>query len=174
MKYKINLLSEKKESPVDRIIYFSLNYLKYILVVTQIVVIFVFFYKFKVDQEIIDLKEAVDQKKEIIEISQSLLKEAETAEIKITNIKPILQKQSILLDQLNYVLSIFPEQIFLTKFNINDNKITLIGFGPDPRIVHQFYSKLQKDKRFKQINLISLKKTNIGYEFNLILGQFKI
>ncbi len=172
MKYRINLLIEKKESFLDRVIYFSLNYLRYILVITQIVVIFVFFYKFKVDQEIIDLKEAVDQKKEIVEISRPLLKEAEAAEFKIKEIKPIIKKQTAFLNQLNYLLSVFPESAYLTKFTIKDDQIFLEGYSEDARLIKQFYLRLQKDKKFKNISLETLKKTEFGYDFLISLSQF--
>ena len=65
MKYKINLITRRKEKVVDKVIYFVMNYLRYILVITQIIVIGVFFYRFKIDQEMVDLQEAVQQKKEI-------------------------------------------------------------------------------------------------------------
>jgi len=172
MKFQINLLSEKNDSTIDRVIYFSLNYLRYILVITQIVVIFVFFYKFKVDQEIIDLKEAVDQKKEIIEISRPLLKEAEAAEFKINKIKPLLKEQSGLLNQFNYLLSNFPQSLFLTKYRVNGNQTTLEGYTQDARVIRQFYAWLQKNKKFKEINLNSLKKTDYGYEFVFVFNDF--
>jgi len=173
MKYKINLLTEKKDSVPDRIIYFSLNYLRYILVITQIVVIFVFFYKFKVDQEIIDLKEAADQKKEIIEVSQSLLKDAAAAEFKINQIKPIIDKQSHLIEEINYLLSVFPEPIFLSKMIIDEDKISMGGSSSNVLVIKQFYQKLLKDKKFTQVNLVNLKKAEINYEFTLILSQYK-
>ncbi|PJB87766.1 hypothetical protein CO083_05355, partial [Candidatus Roizmanbacteria bacterium CG_4_9_14_0_8_um_filter_34_12] len=64
MKYKINLLLPKEKNWLDKVIYFGLNYLRYILVITQTVIIMVFFYRFKIDQEIVDLKDAVKQKQE--------------------------------------------------------------------------------------------------------------
>ncbi len=172
MKYKINLLSKKKESLVDRIIYFSLNYLRYILVITQIFVIFVFFYRFKVDQEIIDLKDAVAQKKEIVNISQSLLKEATAMELKVNQIKPILQKQNYALDELNYILSIFPESVYVGKMSINDKEIVLDSFTDNSTIIKIFYQRLLKEKKFKQINLINLKKNETDYTFSLILSEY--
>ena len=172
MKYKINLLTEKKDSATDRAIYFSLNYLRYILVITQIVVIFVFFYKFKVDQEIIDLKETADQQKEIIEVSQSLLKDATAAELKLNQIKPILNKQDNVVKRLNYVLSIFPESAYVTKMNISDESITLDCWTDNASIIKFFYQRLLKEKKFKQINLMNLKKTEINYTFTLILSQY--
>ncbi len=172
MKYKINLLREKKDSTTDRVIYFSLNYLRYILVITQIIVIFVFFYRFKVDQEIIDLKEAVEQKKEIVEISNSLLKDASATELKINQIKPILKKQEYLTKELDYILSIFPETVYLSKMTIDDEKITLDCWTSDSSVIKLFYQRLLKEKKFKEINLINLKKTEINYTFTVILTKY--
>jgi len=73
MRYNINLIEKKEVSLLDRLIFFCLNYLRYIIVITQLVVIGVFFYRFQIDQRIIDLKEGVDQKKEIVKIVLPLL-----------------------------------------------------------------------------------------------------
>ncbi|PIV09486.1 hypothetical protein COS31_02075 [Candidatus Roizmanbacteria bacterium CG02_land_8_20_14_3_00_36_15] len=172
MKYKINLMIEKKESLLDQIIYFSLNYLRYIIVITQIVVIFVFYYKFKVDQEIIDLKEGVDQRKEIIQVSQPLLKEAEAVESKINQIKPILKEQNSLLSQFNYVLSIFPEPIFLIKLRLDKDNLFLDGYSEDASAIKQFYYQLKNDKKFKKASLNNIKRVGLKYEFNLVLSQY--
>jgi len=68
MRHRINLLEKKEQSLLDRLTFFGLNYLRYIIVITQLVVIGVFFYRFQIDQRIIDLKEGVEQKKEIVNI----------------------------------------------------------------------------------------------------------
>ena len=73
MRYKINLLEKKDIGLLDKLTFFSLNYLRYIIVITQLVVIGVFFYRFQIDQKIIDLKEGVEQKKEIVKIVLPLL-----------------------------------------------------------------------------------------------------
>ncbi|QQR63494.1 hypothetical protein IPH70_03205 [Candidatus Roizmanbacteria bacterium] len=77
MTYKINLLSKQEMSLIDKTLYFFLNYLRYILVFTQIIVIGVLFYRFRIDQNIIDLKDSLDQKKEIVQAVKPLLDEAE-------------------------------------------------------------------------------------------------
>ena len=113
MKYKINLLTIHKEKPLDRVIYFTLNYLRYILVITQIVVIGVFFYRFKVDQEIVDLQDTIDQKKEIVLVSQPMIKLAKQNSFKLGQVEDIVKKQKNFLNSIDYVLSIFPEKFLL-------------------------------------------------------------
>ena len=63
MKYKINLLSKRlnKQSFLKKLNYFTYNYLRYILVITQLVVMSVLFFRFSIDQRIIDLKDEIYQ-----------------------------------------------------------------------------------------------------------------
>ena len=68
----INLFPVSERTFSEKVLYFSLHYLRYIIVLTQITVIAVFFFRFKVDQEIIDLKEKVTQKQEIFKITKPL------------------------------------------------------------------------------------------------------
>ncbi len=174
MKYKINLIKEdkRKKNLLDKIIYFSLYYLRYILVFTQLVVIIVFFYRFKLDQEIIDLKDRLNQKKEIVQISKNLLEEARKYELKLNYIKPILDKQNQQLEKVNYLLSIFPNDIYLETMSIDEDEINLSGFSYNNKIIKLFYNRLIRDKKFAEVNLSDLKKTNIGYVFNLQLKKF--
>lgn len=166
MKYLINLISQKKEKPIDRLIYFSLNYLRYILVITQIVVIGVFFHRFKVDQEIVDLKEALDQKKEIIEVSDPLLIEAKTTDYSIQQASSIINSQSNFFQSLEYLLSRFPELFFLDKMQFANNKISMSGYTDDANALNAFSIRLKTEKKFKKIKLISLKRTDRGLEFS--------
>jgi len=174
MKHKINLLrkEEKEKNLIDKLIYFSLNYLRYILVITQLIVIFVFFYKFKTDQEIIDLKESLDQKKEIVTISRSLLDDATKYELKIDYIKPILEKQKKRVEEIDYLLSIFPESLILSKMEIKEGEIVLNCYSHQSNIIKIFYNRLIKEKKYKKVDLNNLKKTETGYVFNLLLKNY--
>ena len=125
MKYQINLLKEKEKDISGKIIYFALHYLRYILVVTQIVVIVVFFYRFKIDQEVIDLRDELKQKQEIVQVSNPLLKEAQAIDLKTREIKDILDKQSSFQQMLSYFLSVFPNKMRVTHMVINEKEWNL-------------------------------------------------
>jgi len=172
MTYKINLLSKKDIGLIDKTLYFFLNYLRYILVFTQIIVIGVLFYRFRVDQNIIDLKDSLNQKKEIITAVQPLLDEAERVNSQSVGIKKIAAQQDLQLSALNYILSVFPESIVLTTLNINDGIYSLKGTSINPRHLQLFYAKLQADKRFKVVTLSNIRRVNEGYVFDLLLETF--
>ncbi len=165
MKYHVNLLSVKKASTLDRVIYFALNYLRYILVITQIIVIGVFLYKLKVDQEIIDYQESVDQKKEIVTISQPLVKEAKIVSFKISEATKVVLDQDSFLAHLQYVNKTFPKDLLLTRLNYSDKQIKLLGHTENIDIIRIYLNRLRKDKKFSSVELTTLQKSPLGIEF---------
>ncbi|MDO9027938.1 MAG: hypothetical protein Q7U68_03650, partial [Candidatus Roizmanbacteria bacterium] len=149
MRYKINLLEQKKTSFLDKLTFFGLNYLRYIIVITQLVVIGVFFYRFQIDQSIIDLKEGVDQKKEIIQIVLPLLNEAAKIDKKTLIIEKTIAKQENFSTMVNYFIASFPETITLTNMEIKDQSIKIVGDASNPQHLQTFYLLLKNDKKFK-------------------------
>ncbi len=170
MKYKINLFPPKRRNMVDDAVYFSFHYLRYILVITQIIVIGVFFYRFKIDQEIVDLKDALSQKQEIVAISEPLIKEVRAVEQKVSSVKTIIQEQSRFQEKFQYLLSVFPEKLTLDELRMDKSgNFHLIGTTSDPGIVKIFYERLKKDNKFKTVDLSNLKKDEEGFRFTLLL-----
>ncbi len=173
MKNRINLLLPKEKVLSDKIIYFSLNYLKYILVITQIFVIVVFFYRFRIDQQIIDLKDGLMQKQEIVTVSQPLIDEAKNTDRKIKVAKEIMQKQDNLKGMMDYLLSRFPDGILLDNLQLNSDGVSFRGLSSNVVVLQLFYNRLQKDKQFEKIDLQNIKKTTLGYTFSFNLVNFK-
>lgn len=172
MTYKINLLSRREMSLLDKTLYFFLNYLRYILVITQLIVIGVLFYRFRIDQNIIDLKDSLDQKKEIIQAVKPLIDEAEKVNNQSIAIRKITNEQLLHQEALNYILSIFPEAIFLNSLKANGTQFALRGTSIDSRQLQLFYARLQADKRFTTVTLSNIKREEQGYVFDLVLESY--
>jgi hypothetical protein len=163
----------KKDTPfVEKVFYFALNYLRYIIIITQLVVIGVFFYRFQVDQKIIDLKEAVDQKKEIVNIVLPLLNEASRIDKKSTEINSILNRQNTFSSMISYMLSIFPETINLTSFETTNNSLKISGIASDPKHLQLFYDRLKKEKKFSGVELQTIKRIDSGFSFIIALNTY--
>jgi len=171
MRYNINLIEKKEVSLLDRLIFFCLNYLRYIIVITQLVVIGVFFYRFQIDQRIIDLKEGVDQKKEIVKIVLPLLNEVSKINKKTLIIEDTLLQQKKFSGMVNYFLSSFPETITLTNMEIKGESIKITGDAINVQHLQAFYSLLKKENKFQIVNLQSIKKSETGYNFVLQLDK---
>ena len=172
MKYRINLLEKKETSLLDKLTFFGLNYLRYIIVITQLVVIGVFFYRFQIDQSIIDLKEGVDQKKEIVQIVLPLLNEAVKIDKRTSIIEKTVEEQKNFSTMFEYFIASFPETITLTNMEVKNKSIKVTGDAIDPKHLQAFYLFLKKDKKFKIVSFQNIKKTETGYNFVLLLDKF--
>lgn len=172
MKYNINLLTKKTAGFFDKTLYFFLNYLRYILVVTQLVVIGVLFFRFSIDQRIIDLKESIDQKKAIIDAISPLNTEAREINNQLIETKNITSSQDKISQTLAYIFSIFPDGATLTNFNLEKNVMTMTGIAIDVRALQAFYDRLKKENKFSAVNLEDLARKETGFDFTLIIRLF--
>lgn len=173
MKYYINLFPQKEQDLVDKIMYFSFHYLRYILVITQFVVICVFFYRFKVDQEIVDLKDGLVQKKQIVEATDTMLKEISYLESKTNNIKDILTKQDSFYTAFNYFTQSIPSDIVITSIVVVLDTIECEGFSVNPASIQNFQQQLVNEKRFENVELYNVRKTDTGFIFGLKLINYQ-
>ena len=156
MRYKINLLEKKDIGLLDKLTFFSLNYLRYIIVITQLVVIGVFFYRFQIDQKIIDLKEGVEQKKEIVKIVLPLLDEVAKIDKKTLIINETLLKQKKFSEMIDYFITSFPETISLTNMEVKNESIKITGDATNAQHLQAFYtllchSYLQRAHKFQSL-----------------------
>lgn len=173
MKYRINLIYRKKESFTEKALYFIYHYLRYTIVITQIVVIFVFFNKIRYDQEIIDLQETISQQKEIFKVTKPLIEEYLIIKKKIDKIQNLFSSQKKLNNQWKYLLSVFPENINLIELRFEKNNFVLIGKTVDSGLIKAFYNRLKKDNLFHHVILEDIRKNDFDYSFTIKLGDFK-
>lgn len=163
----INLLKKKDLHFSDKLVFFALHYLRYIIILTQMGVIMVFFYRFYIDQKIIDLKESVAQQEEIVKITVSMVEEAQAIDRKSGEIKKLIKEQDRFEESLNYILSVIPPKIIISKFEQGTNGIRLNGIASDFITIKIFDEKLKKDKKFKKISINEISRRFNEFEFSI-------
>lgn len=174
MKYHINLVSRKEMGAVDKTLYFFLNYVRYILVITQLIVIGVLFFRFKIDQSIIDLKESIGQKKEIIKVFQPSFQEAAKVNTQISGVQKIITEQAIQNQSLDYLLSRFPQDVYLRRLDLNSGIYTLSGTTRNSQVLREYYALLKTENRFKDVELSNIRRDEGGYTFTLRATKFTL
>lgn len=173
MKYEINLLPEKEKDLIERGVFFVLHYLRYVLVITQIVVIIVFFYRFKIDQEIVDLKDELQQKQEIVAISLPLLTDAEKIDLKTREIREILTRQALLSKTLNYFVETFPKRLTVKRLELRNGSITFEAVTTDPAITRAYFERMRKEGRFKTVTLRNIRRNGSEFFTPFVLSDFQ-
>ncbi|KKQ38352.1 MAG: hypothetical protein US54_C0012G0049 [Candidatus Roizmanbacteria bacterium GW2011_GWA2_37_7] len=174
MKYQINLFPTLEKNKTDKIIYFAFHYLRYVLVITQFVAICVFFFRFKIDQEIVDLREKLDQKQSILVATDDLLTRVKQVDAKMKQVTVLLDTQELFQSKFNYIYSKLPQGVQLADFSLSDAGIILQGVSTTIEPVKSMYEDLQSEKRFKTIELSNIEKTDDGFIFNMSLNEFSL
>lgn len=175
MKYKINLLEQKSDGKgfLKKLNYFFFNYFRYILVITQLIVISVLFYRFTIDQNIINLKEEIDQQESMLKVIKPIIDESQVIDSKIKKAKDILNNQDIFRNQLIYLLPNFPSTIFLDKLSFTKESVHMEGMILNPIELQAFFNKVKKDNKYKEVVLSNISKSDQGYLFSMSLNEFK-
>ena len=167
-KIRINLLPKKERNIVDRLMYFLLHYFRYVVVLTQIVVISVFFARFKLDQDIIDNKESFMQKQEIMDAAEPLIADAKLIAEKERQIERIIDQQNKLSSTTTTLLSLVPNGVTLLSFGISDGEVMLEGETGSVDLISKFYNKLKKRDEFGLVDLVSVDGTAVdGFKFSM-------
>jgi Tfp pilus assembly protein PilN len=164
----INLLQQKQPQAADKLLYFILHYFRYIIVLTQIVVISVFFYRFQEDQKIIDQKESFKQKQHILLITLPVIEEAEAIELKTDRINTLLDTQNKTINHLSFISSVIPEDVSVQKIQVTDSTVQLIGSSKNLLSIRSLHKRIKQLKQYKMAKISSIQQDVAGgYSFGI-------
>lgn len=175
MKYKINLIGHKnnRKGVISNLNYFFFNYFRYILVLTQLIVISVLFFRFTIDQRIIDLKESINQQEEVLKAVKPILDETQRVDLKLKESKKIIEAQDVFLYQLTYLIPKFPETIFLNNLSLTKDSAQMQGRILNPNHLQSFFNKIKSEKKYAEATLGQIQRDDTGYTFTMTLKGFK-
>ena len=156
--YEINLLPKKKNKVADKLLYFILYYFRYIIVITQIVVIGVFFFRFKVDQQVIDSKESFKQKQQILTVTVPIVEEARAIEMKTNQVKEIIDDQELFLARVNFVLDSIPQNATLNSLSVRDSQINIQGQAADVFSIRSLHRRIALREGFESAVIASIER----------------
>lgn len=167
-KSSINLIPRQNKTFVDKLMFFLLHYFRYIIVLTQIVVISVFFARFSLDQQIVDLKEEFTDRQAILEVVRPFIDEAEAYVSKQNDAKEIMSIQADFLDDFSYMLSVIPTDVRLDSLQKSDKLIHISGFSNSILSIKRLFIRLAKEERFLNIKMSELiGASDVGYTFGI-------
>lgn len=151
----INLLikEESGESFSERFLSWALTYGRYIIIITQIIVLSVFFARFKLDRDHTDLKEAVSQKQAIVESVTDLEKEIRTIQGKLTYIKQVTDNQSRVLNVIRFLQENSPTTVSFSSITLTSEKINFTAAAANLRSFNFLIRKFQQNDKFTEVTL---------------------
>lgn len=145
-----------------------LTYGRYIIIITQIVVLSVFFLRFKLDREYADLKESVSQKQAIVESIIDLEKDVRSLQNKLAHLNQSVVNQDTPVKIVRFLQETIPTDTVFTKLTFNQDKINITATSGSLRSFSLLLSQLQKDKKFSDLSLDEINRRPDGrVEFSI-------
>ncbi|MBI4067713.1 PilN domain-containing protein [Candidatus Gottesmanbacteria bacterium] len=160
LRLKINLLKKEEfESTfVGQFLKWALTYGRYIIIITQIVVLSVFFLRFKLDRDHVDLKESIEQKQALLASVKEIEDEVRSLQERLTQIKTIESTQYIPLNILTFLQDNTPVDITYQNISLDTGALSLSGRCQSLRSLSSLLLHLKKSNKFTEITLDDIKR----------------
>lgn len=160
----INLIIKERigESLSEQFLAWILTYGRYIIIITQIIVLSVFFFRFKIDREHTDLKEAVDQKQALIEAVSDLETEIRRIQGRLSTIRKVSANQDAPLKVLRFLQERTPVDTSLSNLILTSEKINFQATSGNLRSFSFLLRQLQQDKKFSEVTLSDMQRKADG------------
>lgn len=172
-KLQINLLPTLKPEvkPAERFLIFSLTFGRYIVIVTEIVVIACFLARFKLDLELENLHDTINQKKAIVQSMRPQEIRLRLLKTQLAEIRKIQENQRDLNRFLDNLVTLLPQGVVLNKVSLKTNKLTLSATAYGSQNLAQFLYTVRASDKFREVLLgeILVDRKNIQFSLTAIV-----
>jgi len=160
----INLLPGKnfEKSSIGKFLKWALSVGRYIVIFTELIVILAFLARFKLDRDIADLHDEIEQKKIIVESARGLEDDYKKLQFKIGEAKKIIDSQEDYREILNKVGVMTPVDAVVETFTMNNNSFTLKAQVFSDAGLATFISEFKNSPYFSEVNLGTITKGEDG------------
>ena len=164
--FRFNLFQKKGGSLIADAVLFFNTYAKYIIIITQLVVLSVFFIKIVLDQKIIDLKEGIDQKNQIILAAVPMIESSSQLSQKILQLNGLVDQTTRQYLLLTNILKNIPQTIVLNNITLTEKGLVLTGETFEALDIKRLQVRLQK-KQIGNVIINRIDKEKNVYTFGL-------
>ena len=129
------------------------SYGRYVLVITELIVILAFLSRFKLDQDLMELEDKIATNKTILESSVVFEKKLKN----ITQVQNFVTKewneQHLWSEYLEELTNLLPEGVVLVSIDANGNKIEITGSSVSETALAYLINNLKSNSAFKKVRV---------------------
>jgi Tfp pilus assembly protein PilN len=169
-KDKINLLPQEdfEKKPLGKFLLWALSAGRWIVILTELVVITAFISRFKFDRDLTDLHDKIKQKQAIVQSYSAFEEEFRFFKTRIAQIKTLYSKQIDSAAVLNTVALNMPNDVLLSQFSFEGTSLSISGVALSEEGLGNFLAGLITSKKFTDIDVSSItrKRDEAGIRFS--------
>lgn len=168
----INLIGSDdfSRTPIGRVITWATTYGRYIMILTEIVVLLAFISRFSLDRKLTDLNEEIAQKQAIIEANIGLEQSIRLLQTKLASVRTLIVSGSGPVTTLEDLSQSLPPDVYLSALEISQASAKMTVYAGTTTGISTLLAGLQANPRFSDIELGDITKDQTqGSQFDLSL-----
>lgn len=171
-KKEINLLpkEEFEKKPLGKLLIWALNVGRWIVIVTELIVILAFLSRFKLDRDIADLYEQIRAKQAVIQAFSSFEEDFRLFQSRLLSIDKLMKNQIKSSEIISVVADATPVEVALTTLSVEKDDLKIVGVSLSEIGLKSFTNSLSQSSLLDQITLSNVTRkleADAGIKFNL-------
>jgi len=164
-KKAINLLprEEFEKKPLGRFLTWALTAGRYIVIFTELIVLIAFLSRFKLDRDLSDLYDQIQQKQAQITAYSDFEKDFRFFQERLEIIKTLQGEQPLIEGIINTVTQTIPDDVSLNNFSFSENEVKIAGIALSETGLKSFVASLSGSKQLTNISLTNITKEAGGW-----------
>ena len=126
---------------------------RWIVIITELIVILAFLSRFKLDRDLTNLNESIKQKQAIINSSANLEKEFRFLQKRLTTIEGFQKSQNEARQVLDIFTELTPVGVQLSNFSYTDKKIALTASANSELALATFLKNLKESPKLRSLTI---------------------
>jgi Tfp pilus assembly protein PilN len=175
---QINLLPQEGLSATmqGRVLIWLLSTFRFIIIVTELIVVSAFIGRFWLDAKNTDLGEQIQEDKVVIESYQNFENQFKNLQQRLVIYNAYAESEGKIIDAINSVITSKPPEVTYTSIGADENQITISAKSVSEIGIQQFLVNLKANEKIESVKLgdISASEEGSVFTFNIIVVYKKV
>ncbi|MBP9670325.1 PilN domain-containing protein [Candidatus Woesebacteria bacterium] len=154
-KRSINLLprDEFESSTLGIVLEWSLVFGKWAVILTQLVVMGAFLYRFTLDRTLTDLRKSIAKNVAIVKSYDQVERDFVLAQKQVSQAKIALESQDVISKVMNNIIQITPSEVWYDRITISNNTLSLTAYASSLQGFGKFLSGIQSNSLYSGVRV---------------------
>jgi len=179
-KRSINLLPKDafESSGLGVVLSWALTFGKWAVIITQLIVMSAFLWRFVLDRQLTDLRKEIEKQKAIITSYSQVENDFLVLQTQLKEAKLIVESQQHFVDTLALVQSVTPPDVWYERLTVNDESVAITAYSSTLPGFSRFLSAIQKNPEFRTVNVSTIEDggaqgAQLRFDLTLGVGEAK-
>lgn len=175
----INLLPRDsfESSQMGIVLSWLLSFGKWAVIITQLIVMGAFLWRFSLDRELTDLKKSIAKNVAVIKSYEQIERDFVLTQKRLATAKTVIAQQKAITEELSTLASVTPLDVWYEKLTITPTSTTLAAYSRSLPGFSQFLSAIQRDTRYSSVSVARIQDggvQNAQMQFEVSMGRASV